>query len=495
MLNTRSRQLGLGIAAVLTAATAVAVPASLGRAAPVDPSLRLMTAVRHVQAERFGSSPYLYIPSAVYVAATNGAFEIDASRKNGKVTLEQVRRNGSAVTKIRRISTPVPVRFERGLPQFFSAALTDSSGKVVMRLHPDFCPAAQYDSQRVSPSGPDNPTYPQTCGDHLTRSMPWGIDAGWADPEYINLKASATVVPDGTYTLTMAIAPSYARQLRIAPADRKATLTVDVLTESDGCTDICPGARRSSTSAAVQRPHRHRVMAAATKAHPTGLPDLIALPAHNLAIIHNTKSGQDYLGFGATIWNAGPGRFDVEGFRHGTRPTMVARQYIYNGNRSVRSMKIGTFEFDTRTGHKHWHLEDVARYDLLDAQQNRVVLSTKQSFCLAPTDPINLMRPARCGTPTRWAWELVSDRSVAVASGDAAGGLGRHVPAAAGRPVVQHHRPSQRPVPDPDRHQPVRQHSRDTRKQRHGAARHRARWYAGGSDGDKNATPGIRAVH
>jgi hypothetical protein len=399
VLNTRSHRLGLGIAAVCTAAAAVAVPASLGRATPVNPSLRLMTAVRHVQAERFGSSPYLYIPSAVYVAATNGGFEIDASHKNGKVILEQVRRNGSTVTKIRRISTPAPVRFERGLPQFFSAALTDSTGKVVMRLHPDFCPAAQYDSQRVSPSGPDNPTYPQFCGDHLTRSMPWGIDAGWADPEYLNLKASTTVVPDGTYTLTMAIAPSYARQLRVAPADRKATLTVDVVTESDGCTDICAEARRSSTSAAVHRPHRNRVMAAATKAHPTGLPDLIALPAHNLGIIHDTKNGRDYLGFGATIWNAGPGTFDVEGFRHGTWPTMVARQYLFSGNHSVRSMKIGRFEFDTRTGHEHWHLEDVARYDLLDAKQNRVVLSTKQSFCLAPTDPINLMRPGALWNP------------------------------------------------------------------------------------------------
>jgi hypothetical protein len=35
-------------------------------------------------------------------------------------------------------------------------------------------------------------------------------------------------------------------------------------------------------------------------------------------------------------------------------------------------------------------MEDIAQYDLLDASGNRVVLSEKQSFCLAPTDPVDL---------------------------------------------------------------------------------------------------------
>jgi hypothetical protein len=56
-------------------------------------------------------------------------------------------------------------------------------------------------------------------------------------------------------------------------------------------------------------------------------------------------------------------------------------------------LKIGTFEFDNRLGHHHWHLEDVARYTLLDATGSKVYRSHKQSFCLAPTDPVNLLKP------------------------------------------------------------------------------------------------------
>jgi hypothetical protein len=78
---------------------------------------------------------------------------------------------------------------------------------------------------------------------------------------------------------------------------------------------------------------------------------------------------------------------------------MNARQYVYRNGRSVRSMSIGKFEFDARKGHQHWHLEDVARYTLLDAHQNQVVVSKKQSFCLAPTDPINLTKPGALWNP------------------------------------------------------------------------------------------------
>ncbi len=38
-------------------------------------------------------------------------------------------------------------------------------------------------------------------------------------------------------------------------------------------------------------------------------------------------------------------------------------------------------------------MEQFARYSLLNADQSEVVLSTKQSFCLAPTDPIDLRLP------------------------------------------------------------------------------------------------------
>jgi hypothetical protein len=122
---------------------------------------------------------------------------------------------------------------------------------------------------------------------------------------------------------------------------------------------------------------------------PAGLPDLAALPAHDLSVATD-QDGHDQLVFGATIWNAGPGPLVVEGFRPGTAPRMSARQFIYRDGRPVASYDVGVFQFDTRVGHHHWHMEDVAQYDLLSADGSRLVLSDKQSFCLAPTDPVDL---------------------------------------------------------------------------------------------------------
>jgi hypothetical protein len=132
-----------------------------------------------------------------------------------------------------------------------------------------------------------------------------------------------------------------------------------------------------------------------------GLPDLIALPAHGLMTEANPDNGHDYLDFAATIWNAGPGTLDVEGFRSGTAPVMEARQFMFQRGHPPTSETIGRFEFDTRPGHNHWHLEDVAQYDLLGAHGKHIVRSGKQSFCLAPTDPIDLTRVGALWQPDK----------------------------------------------------------------------------------------------
>jgi hypothetical protein len=123
----------------------------------------------------------------------------------------------------------------------------------------------------------------------------------------------------------------------------------------------------------------------------SGVPDMRALPAHDLSISH--QNNHDYLNFGATIWNAGSGPLVVEGFRGGDAEVMPATQFIYQDGRPVSSQVVGEFEFDHRPGHDHWHMADIAQYDLLDSTGTRVVLSDKQSFCLAPTDAIDLTLP------------------------------------------------------------------------------------------------------
>ena len=129
------------------------------------------------------------------------------------------------------------------------------------------------------------------------------------------------------------------------------------------------------------------------------MPDLIPLPAFGMGIYHR-RGGGDFLAFGANIWSAGPSPMVVEGFRRQNSDVMDAYEYFYDGDTPVGRAPVGTFEFDDRKGHHHWHMEQFARYSLLNADQTEVVLSTKQSFCLAPTDPIDLRLPTAEWSPS-----------------------------------------------------------------------------------------------
>jgi hypothetical protein len=212
--------------------------------------------------------------------------------------------------------------------------------------------------------------------------------------------------PDGSYKMTIAINPTYVQQFGIAQADASAELTLVVHTRSAGCkfrpcaAGLSPNSLAASVSAQTRAQGEGPSSAAARAATTStleqsadGTPDMRALPAHDLSITHNTRRNRDYLNFGATIWNAGSGPLVVEGFRDGAQPLMNAVQYIYQNGQPASSQTVGQFEFDTRRGHHHWHMEDIAQYDLLDQDSNRIVLSSKQSFCLAPTDGINLTLP------------------------------------------------------------------------------------------------------
>jgi hypothetical protein len=78
---------------------------------------------------------------------------------------------------------------------------------------------------------------------------------------------------------------------------------------------------------------------------------------------------------------------------------MPVTQFIYTNGVPTRSVPAGTFEFDKRPGHNHWHMQDIAQYDLLNSTGTSVVLSGKQSFCLAPTDPVDLTQPGAAWQP------------------------------------------------------------------------------------------------
>jgi len=391
------------VAAVVLAAGVAVVPASTGDARAPVPGLRLITALHHLNVIRFGEEPGFYLPSGTYVAPTTGGFQVNVTRHpGGGLELWQVEPGYGKTTKLRQIFPPAEAKMAEGLPQFFTFTLRTVAGAVVAQRHQPFCPTSDFGGARVDASGPANPVYPYFCGSRITRKTVWGINRGWAVPVYPQFNLSPSAAPDGDYTLTIAISPAYVRQMHLDPATTTSTMSLTITTEVEepcppdvGCEPEPPHPLiRPAISRTPAQAMRQAAQAGGLRLAPydftDGLPDLAALPARDMMTETDPSNGHDYLDFAATIWNAGPGTLDVEGFRAGDKPTMNARQFVYRDGRQVASKEIGTFEFDTRRGHHHWHLEDVARYDLLTAGGDHVVRSGKQSFCLAPTDPIDL---------------------------------------------------------------------------------------------------------
>ena len=103
------------------------------------------------------------------------------------------------------------------------------------------------------------------------------------------------------------------------------------------------------------------------------------------------------MSFGATVWVGGNSRLDVEGFRHDGSPWMHAYQYFYRNGHVVGRARVGTMGF---SGYNHWHFQQFAQYRLLNSSKTKVLRSQKEGFCIAPTDPVNLLLPHATWVPS-----------------------------------------------------------------------------------------------
>lgn len=420
--RVRGRRLGRSFLVALIAALGVGPAAFAVRAAAAGapPSLRLFTTEHRVSLSQ-GFLRAGVIGIGVWVAPVGGAFQVDLRRPGyGAWTASQVDPVSGASLR------PVPVGMvdpAGGLRRFLSVRFLDSRGPLAVQRLFTFCPNGE--SARVDDTGPLNQTYPGDCFSGaffpFVRGIVWGIDSGWAvapilgtfpgippgalppgalppgvlPPAVFPLRRRRPVpgainLRPGRYTVIVSIARSYRRLFGIADAGASVKLSVRVLPTrarhgrsrppaliGPGAGDYAPGPLRAAT---------------VTQPDPATLPNLVALPAWAISV--HRAGRRELLTFNATIWNAGPAPFSIEGFRRPNSNVMDAYEYFFDsaGNVVGRS-PAGTMFYDNQRGHHHWHLRQLASYRLT-GPSGQAVRSQKQSFCIAPSDAVDLTLPA-----------------------------------------------------------------------------------------------------
>jgi Lysyl oxidase len=299
----------------------------------------------------------------------------------------------------------------KGLKNFISLTIKNKAGRVVATTRLTLCPDT-FDPERASPDSPPASPYPQQCSamDPFPIGTVWGIEQGWAvDAAQFGRTYRLAL---GTYRVTESITPAYTRLFGIPPADATATVVMKVVNGSACC---AAGRTTHRPSAALAKLPAVPVM---TDPPESALPDLVPLPAWGIRTAHAT--GRDLLSFSATVWVGGNGQLDVQGFRVKSSPVMSAYQYFWQDGQVIGRARAGTMGFDSQPGHNHWHFEQFAAYRLLGPSGKLVLRSQKTGFCIAPTDPVDLLLPnavwqpsfvgfaGQCGSPAAlWVREMM----------------------------------------------------------------------------------------
>jgi hypothetical protein len=372
----------LALITALAAAGTLFVPAA-AVAAPT-PTIRLLTATNRVMVQDGGRSHYVQVDPGAFVTPVGGAFELRVGRPDydTAITVDQVDADTGAT--LRTIPNDM-LQGWFGLRRFAEIEVLDRQDDSVMRQVISFCPN-NFLPERLSDDGPLTPTYPYVCGGYspFIKGQVWGIDEGWAasllgDPWGGGLYWRAD---RHRYRIEIQIEPAWVDVLGIDPSQSYAQVHVKVV---DRATPSSTTGRQRPTGPTATR---FAATPIDTNPDPATLPDIVATPAWGLRSYG--RRGIDYLTFNATEWNAGPGEMVIDGFRNDDpKPTMDAYQYFLQDGDPVGRAPIGQLVYDL--DHQHWHFEQFAQYSLLDADMNTMMVSDKNSWCLAPTDPMDLL--------------------------------------------------------------------------------------------------------
>ena len=320
----------------------------------------------------------------MFLTASGADFEIEVSRPDYDSPISAVQRLPGGA------SVPLPADVLQawlGFSRFYRLTVTDADGDVRFDRLLSFCPNT-WQKVRVGPDGPSQPVFPDYCSwNPFTLGMVYGIEQDWAASLSSDWYRGISMrLPKGRYAVDVSIDGRYTRHVRRralerlgVPEPRRQGAAQVIIT--------CRLGVRGRASGPVDRPRGFP----RTGPDPSTLPDLVPLPSWGIGV-HRTRRGE-FLSFGANIWIKGNGPMVVEGFRREGEPVMDAFQFFYRDGEPVGRAPVGELAFDPRHGHEHWHFKQFAGYQLLAADRKTVVVSTKESFCLVPTDAIDLTLP------------------------------------------------------------------------------------------------------
>lgn len=276
-----------------------------------------------------------------------------------------------------------------------------ATGEVVQSWQQTACLNGQ--SQRVHPDAPASSPYPWGCPwNPFTVGSVMGIQAGHST-SLMQDYGTELSLQAGRYDVTTTIADEFTALFGIAAADAQRTTRLVVKRQED----YHPERHRQQSAVATPAAREPRHASAGVVGDPK--PDLRSLPAWNIGL--NRKG--TVLRFAATVWNAGDSPLVVDGFRADGEDHMDAYQYFFDAEGNQTGYQaVGEMHWHAEN-HQHWHFEDFAQYRLLDEDRSEVVLSTKQSFCLANTDAVDYTVPGADWHPEN------TDLSTACGTGDA----------------------------------------------------------------------------
>lgn len=438
----------LGEGAATDVASASTVPATTTPAAQTsatEPGLRFAPAAKTV--EGYAYDGYVYLDSAVWMAAYGETYEFQATRKkvSDPVTLTKTVIRGDE-----RTTTEAPAAIVDGLNGFkkgLTVQIADANGNVLYKKSRSLCLGGS-ERQRVEPTGHTEPIYPSFCGGNwFTKSTVFGIEQGWAAQldTYFELRTTRT-----NLRMTVTINNRVADFLGLPADGRSVSQRVKVIDECQivDCGEVGeallgePAQGFSTLAEGEPTPQEQRRQAHTNGAHgatgessePTHrtnlfmledagqehatdhpalgqagtqpstqkpakdtLPDLVSVPAWQIGTERDGRT--DRLTFNAHEWNAGPAPLVVEGYRRGAGEVMDAYQFFYKDGKEVGSARTGTMKYHNAPEHNHWHFLDFASYELVKPDGSLVTTSGKQSWCLAPTDPVDLSVPGAAWRP------------------------------------------------------------------------------------------------